>query len=378
MPRSRRVSPTSEEEDDDVVEELMDEEEEEEEEEVKPRRQSGSKRSRSSNSRRTSSSQRSSSNRRTSSSQQSSDGEDENNADDDDENDDGEMMFSSQAPEMTQEIMQVKATEHNNLMALDEDAREKVLQDLLRLVLFKGLAGEPIDRVKVAKEAGISDARISSAAFDEVNTRLKDIFDYKLVRVPAWMEQMKDLPKKFKDRYYVVNGAAFDDDQTAGAHHKAIHSNTVQGSVERGLLMVILAFVFCKGDPRSDGSRWLLDKDLYELLHKVDENIHSEPPLPGQKRGKRRNQQALEGTPDVDALLHKFVHMDYLLEVKAGANEQLMSMNDNAEPESIFYALGPRSAMEIGRLQIVYFCAELLDGDVDQTMLDELKDEEDE
>ena len=44
---------------------------------------------------------------------------------------------------------------------------------------------------------------------------------------------------------------------------------------------------------------------------------------------------------------------------------------------AFLYAMGPRSLLEIGRKQIIYFCAEILDEQPDPTMLQELKDEED-
>ena len=294
------------------------------------------------------------------------------NSDMDDDNDD-HMMFSSQRPDLTQEILPVRPIDHNNLMKLGSEAREKAIQDLLRLILFKGLAGEPIDRTKIIKEAGISDAgKISRAAFEKANERLEDIFDFKLARLPKWMESMKDVPSKYKDRYFLINQLS---DDGEGEHCRALHEIYEEGSIEKGLLMVVLGFVFCKGEPRSDGSRWLLDKDLYELLHKVDDNIHSEPPIVGV----RRRGRAVEGTPDVDHLLQKFVHMDYLLAFKAGNNEQFLTLHANAESESIFYALGPRAAVEIGRAQIIYFCAQVMDTTPDPTMLQEIEgDDEDE
>lgn len=295
----------------------------------------------------------------------------QNETNDEEESTKVDFTFSSQAPELTQEILPVRATELSNLKNLNHEAREKVLQDLLRLILFKALAGEPIDRTKVIKEAGISDARISSAAFDEVNTRLQAIFDFKLVRVPSWMEKIKDLPKKFKDRYYVINQA----EDTSGCHSRALHSSCRMGAVGRGFLMVVLGFIFCKGVPRSDGSRWLLDKDLFELLHKVDENIPADPPIPGTRR--KKSNKTEQDFPDIDLLLPHYVHMDYLLEVKASQNEQVAAMNAKAEADSMFYALGPRAVMEIGRQQIVFFCAESLDENVDQSMLDEIHDDED-
>jgi MAGE family len=150
--------------------------------------------------------------------------------------------------------------------------------------------------------------------------------------------------------------------------------------MEKGLLMVILAFIFCKGEPRSDGSRWLLDKELYRLLHLSDENIHAEPPAPASnnKRSRGGNSAATTGTPDVDAVMEKCVHMDYLIKVKASSGEHFMAMSQEVEESSHFYAMGPRAALEIGRSQIVHFCASILDQEPDPHMLAEIEQAEQE
>jgi MAGE family len=285
------------------------------------------------------------------------------------------MMFSSQVPEFSQNIQPARAFEKANLLKLGEEAREKAIKDLTRLILFKALAGEPIDRTKCVKEAGISDARISSAAFEEVNIRLRNCFDFELKRIPAWMEKLKNLPKSLADRYYAINCL---EDDTNGVHSKAIHSVHETSSVEKGFLMVVLALTYCKGEPVSDGSRWILDKDLYSFLNRIDENIPSEPPVLGSKKSRHFNGPGGEGgvgmTPDADVLLEKFVRRDYLFKEKG--NETLLSMSHNAEDWSSFYSMGPRAAMEIGRKQVIFFCAEILDEEPDPTMLKELENDD--
>ena len=192
---------------------------------------------------------------------------------------------------------------------------------------------------------------------------------------------MKGLPAKYKDRYFVVN--AIEDNQS-GSHSKAIHSVDESSTIQHGLLMIILAIAYCKGYPRSDGSRWVVDKDLYSLLNRVDENIPSEPPVQGptKRRGGATSQQSarftggsgVSMTPDVDVLLEDFVRRDYLIKEKA--TDEHMAMCQHAEEDSLFYTMGPRAAMEIGRQQIIYLAAEVLDEEPDPTMLNELKDEE--
>lgn len=302
----------------------------------------------------------------------------------DDSDDDGEVevMFSSQVPELSQNILPVKDAERSNLLNMTEAARERACNDMTRLVLFKALAGEPINRAHCTQEANIpGDHRVSTAVFEEVSIRLKNAFDFELKRIPAWMEKMKALPKKYKDRYYLINALEDDGD---GRHSKAIHTIHEDSAIEKGLLMVILSLAYCKGEPRNDGSRWILDKDLYSLLARIDENIPSEPPAQGSKRRMPTQQSRRFGggdgvamTPDVDVLLDKFVGRDYLLKEKATEDRLAVSQTD-ADEGSMFYTMGPRAAMEIGRRQIIYFAAEVLDEEPDPTMLSELEAHPDE
>jgi len=61
--------------------------------------------------------------------------------------------------------------------------------------------------------------------------------------------------------------------------------------------------------------------------------------------------------------------MDYLREKKGDKNATASGLDEGVD---MFYAMGPRAAMEIGRKQIVYFCAEILDEQPDPTMLSEI------
>ena len=298
------------------------------------------------------------------------DSDDENVAPSQTQTDDDDvkvMMFSSQAPEMSQNIHIARATEKSKFLELNEPVREKHIVDLTRLILGKALAGDSIDRLKCAKEAGVAEAKVSNALFEEVNERLHNCFAFELKRVPAWMEKQKLLPKAYKDRYYLINSI----NDESGAHSKAIHNVHTSSSVEKGLLMVVLALSYCKGEPLADGSRWILDTDLYKLLHKLDDTLPAEPL--GVKRTSRAATTTSDNdTPDVDALMEVFVQRDYLLREKT--NETLANLHQQATDTSFFYAMGPRATMEIGRKQIIYFCAEVLGEDPDPTMLKELED----
>eukprot|EP00558_Chaetoceros_sp_UNC1202_P009124 CAMPEP_0197236362 /NCGR_PEP_ID=MMETSP1429-20130617/3486_1 /TAXON_ID=49237 /ORGANISM="Chaetoceros sp., Strain UNC1202" /LENGTH=132 /DNA_ID=CAMNT_0042695121 /DNA_START=24 /DNA_END=423 /DNA_ORIENTATION=- len=68
--------------------------------------------------------------------------------------------------------------------------------------------------------------------------------------------------------------------------------------------------------------------------------------------------------------------MDYLIKHKletSGDGATSAVQEDNAYQ----YAMGPRALIEVGRKQIIYFCAQVLDQEPDPTMLQELANEND-
>jgi MAGE family len=272
----------------------------------------------------------------------------------------GTLTFTCQASEMTQDIVTVKDSDRRNLGNLTNAQREKAVLDLSRLVLFKALAGESIDRAKCIKEAKLGDARISTAVFEEATIRLRNCFGFEVKRMPVWMEKWKSVPKALKERYYVINSVP---DET-GKHSKNLHAFNKDAAVEKGFIMIVLALCYCKGRSRNDGSRWITDTDLYKLLNRLDDSLPEAPPAPGSKRGLSQLPVS-ESTPNIDVLLPKLVQRDYLLKEK---NEE--------EGEGSLYCVGPRSVIEIGRRQVLTFCSEILGEDIDPTMIAELETQE--
>mmetsp|Transcript_17074 Transcript_17074/g.28359 ORF Transcript_17074/g.28359 Transcript_17074/m.28359 type:complete len:356 (-) Transcript_17074:58-1125(-) len=286
--------------------------------------------------------------------------------------DDGEGMTLTQhcSPEKSQAFPVAKANERSNLENLTEEQRQKFIVDAGRLVLFKALAGESIDRLKCAKIIGFPSnaSRITSAVWEQVQINLENVFGVKLVKPPQFMK----LPKKYDDRFYCINAIPEDE---SGNHSKAIHSVHNDAAMEKGLLMVILAFCFCKGNPRPQQPttmRWITDIDLYRLLHGLDENLPMDPPSVTQRKPSASLMSSqitiVDGmTPKVDVLMEKFVNMDYLLKDK--------TQSATADEDITLYAMGPRAALEIGRRQVIYFCSEILEEQPDPSMLQEVADE---
>lgn len=293
-----------------------------------------------------------------------------------------QFQFSQVIPDQSDGPPSARAYEQNNLSNLDAATRSRMITDLSRLILFKALSGEPIDRTKLAKEAWgdrFATTKSLNAALDKSVERMKNVFGMDVKRVTE--SQLKYLPNKFKDRFYVVNCVK---DDEYGSHSKALHGIHLDSAVEKGLLMLILSFVYCKGEVH-DHIRWIPAGVLFRLLHTVDENIPAEPAVVKNKResigdlaspsANSRNKSGIELTPDVDILLEKFVYMDYLMKKKADKNTGGNAAAETSDENAILYAMGPRALLEIGRKQIIYFCAEVLDEQPDPTMLQELEDE---
>ncbi len=306
--------------------------------------------------------------------------QDEDVDDDDDNEVEPDVMnsqnfaFSQQVPEASQTVLPERANERRNLEVMDGDARDKALLSLSRLILFKSLDREPIDRLKTVKDAGIAGDKISSAAYQEVASRFKNVFGFELKQTPLFMQKYKNLPPKFKDRYYVVNTV---EDSEDGFHSRTIHSIHKTSKIEKGVLILAVALIFCKGECRADGSRHILARDLYRLMHAVDENIPEDPPVQGTARAKvgmqRHNRlQGVSCTPNLDVMLENFVQWDYLIKEKATDDNFLSAPVDDGD---FLYSMGPRAALELGRRQIITFCAEILGEEPDPSMMKEIQDD---
>lgn len=284
------------------------------------------------------------------------------------------FSFSQQVPEASQTVLPARANERRNLEEMDRDARDKALLSLSRLILFKAFDHEPIDRLKAIKDAGIASDKIASAAYQEVASRFKDVFGFELKQTPPFMRKYKFLAPKFKDRYYLVNTV---EDSYDGAHSRTIHSIHKTSKVEKGVLILTVALIFCKGECRADGSRHLLARDLYRLMHVVDVNIPEDPPAQGTARAKVGTQrhtrlQGASSTPNLDVMLENFVHWDYLIK-EIATDENYLS--GPVEEGDVLYSMGPRAALELGRRQIITFCAEILGQEPDPSMLKEIQDD---
>jgi hypothetical protein len=306
-----------------------------------------------------------------------------------------QMQFSQIIPDKSQSIPNAKPREVQKLASLEPALVQRLVTDLSRILLFKGLNGDVIDRKKVLAEV-LGDQKelrgVQSALLNEARDRLQHIFGFALKRIPSHMEDV--LPGKFKDRLYLINNIT---DDEYGTHSVNIHSVHEDTSIEKGVLMIVLAMAFCKGNPVRSGTmkgagrntRWISEGQLYALMNRVDETLPGDPPGPARKKQRRESsggraslggsgsqEEGLGQTPDLDVLLDKFVQADYLLKDKVDESDVIRG--SNSEEKVVAYAMGPRANMEIGRKQLVMFCADLLGEQPDPTMLQEIEEDEDE
>ena len=315
--------------------------------------------------------------------------DDEVVVDDDDDATGGSQTrftFSQIDPDQSQTLQAARDSERRKLDAIPPVARNRAVTNLSRTLLFKALNGDVIDKAKCVAEAlgdDMKKERVQNAVLCEAERRLRDVFGFSVRRVPARMED--ELPSRFGNRLYLINDVADDED---GTHSLNIQSSHVESSVEKGVLMMILAFAFCKGASQvrsgqmkgaGKKTRWITEHHLYGLLHRVDENIPSEPPsAEGRKKSRQVGRKSLcpgDGaglTPDIDALLDRFVQLDYLLQDKIDVPDG----REGSEDKVTAYAMGPRAAMEVGRKQVIYFCSNILDEQPDPTMLAEVDEDE--
>ena len=71
----------------------------------------------------------------------------------------------------------------------------------------------------------------------------------------------------------------------------------------------------------------------------------------------------------MQTLLTRFVEQDYLIKDKVKVED---------DSSGVYYTLGPRAALEVGRKQLIFFAANLLGEQPDPTMLHELEGSSDE
>lgn len=284
------------------------------------------------------------------------------------QDDDGEGPPSHE--ELLSQPVVARPIERANMEKIGRADRERLVKAMARYMLFKGFRSEAIVKSKAVSDvlADYRDTRIAGAIVEDAASLLASTYGFHVSGPPHWM--LPGLPNKYKDRLYVTNPLRDED----GQHSRSLHDNSTAG--DRGLLMTILALAYCKGVPNArlgtgiHGGRWITAEQLYRYLHDIDPIIPEEAPRISkgaggmgspEKRGPMAGSVPAGLSGPVHVLLDDFVARDYLMREK---------MHD--DDAGFGYAMGPRAVMEVGREQLITFCAEMMDEEPDPVMLAEI------
>mmetsp|Transcript_13261 Transcript_13261/g.17353 ORF Transcript_13261/g.17353 Transcript_13261/m.17353 type:complete len:312 (-) Transcript_13261:55-990(-) len=274
-------------------------------------------------------------------------------------------------------LSQAKVTQsqYYRLNSMNEVEREALIRATARAIIFQGSGKTPLDKKKVmevstkqfadaaANSGGGKLPQVSNAVFDAASKRVHDIYGYTVVPAPT---DVMMLANKYQDRYYLVNYIK----DNSGTHSRVLLDDAERGA--RGFLMVILGLIFCKGTVRGGtkgkySTRWLSGNMLYKYLNAIDDRVPEEPPLNLKGSTNRRSTQIESLSDDAVTIIDKLVSQDYLLREKA-------ENQDESDGIQYLYSMGPRSILEIGRKQLIYFMAEVMDeGEPSEAMLHEFE-----
>jgi len=281
--------------------------------------------------------------------------EDDGGGEDKDTKDGILEIFTQVLPEASQSFLPPTATEVSAFQTLSPLVRTKLTNDLLRYFIFLGSQKKSFTRRQATEEVlgEYKKMKVGNAVFGEAKKRLKELYGWSVSSVPEFM--LPSIPNKFKDHLYIINETVFDEN---GTH--AQNLNTRWDSSKNGLLICILCFVYNKGIIRSDTKRmnifkWLTEENLFKLLNQTDPDIPAEV--------KFAKDTEIEGVGSVAGGIQEFVDCGYLI---------LDKFKTDDDSSGVYYAWGPRAALEVGRKQIITFTANILDEQPDPTMLQEL------
>ncbi|GMH93600.1 hypothetical protein TrST_g2908 [Triparma strigata] len=284
--------------------------------------------------------------------------------DDEEEEDNKEgilEVFTQTLPEASQSLLHSTSNEDAAFLTLSPPVRSKLINDMVRYFIF--MAGQKKAFTKrMAVESVLEDYRkqkIAGAIFESATKKLHDLYGWSVLSTPSFM--LSSLPPKYKDLNYIINHLPPD---TTGDHASALNERYDSGV--NGFLIVVLCLIYNKGFVRSDTKRrndfkWVKEESLYGWLNEIDGEIGEEV--------KKAKEVEVEGVGCVPNVLEDFVASNYLI------TEKVKTDNDFS---GVYYAWGPRAALEVGRKQIIYYTANVLDQQPDPTMLQELEEGEEE
>ncbi|NXI35637.1 NSE3 protein, partial [Galbula dea] len=204
-----------------------------------------------------------------------------------------------------------------NLTKYSPDQLNQKVTELVQYLLVKDQKKIPIKRADILKKVIREYRDVCSEIISRANKTLQEVFGLQLVEVDT------------KHHIYIlINNlppAQVEEEEEEEEERK--ESNRDNGKAKLGLLMVILSFIFMKGNSAKDGALW-------EFLRRLRVQ-------PGERH---------EVFGDVKKLLtEEFVRQKYLE----------ITPTPMTDPPEFTYQWGPRAAKETSKRDVLHFVAKV-------------------
>ncbi|KAE9359851.1 hypothetical protein PF008_g2075 [Phytophthora fragariae] len=199
---------------------------------------------------------------------------------------------------------------------LSEKALDELTAKLVRYMLYKGGLKLPIKFADISKDVFPQYNNISRYFFYHAKQKIENVFGYRVVQVED---------STSKELYLVLNNAS--------SQEHLLLMNKTGKAASRGFLMMVLGLLWCAP------ARQLSEDELWKQLIRLDPKV------------KQKGDHPQLG--DIPLLFKTFETQLYL-----DATSEL-----DADLKKIkYYQYGPRTLMEVGKVQILNFVCKLITG----------------
>ncbi|KAH7479298.1 hypothetical protein PRIC1_009154 [Phytophthora ramorum] len=200
--------------------------------------------------------------------------------------------------------------------SLSDKALDELTAKLVRYMLYKGGLKLPIKFADISKEVFPQYKNVSRYFFYHAKQKIENVFGYRVVQVED---------STSKELYLVLNNAS--------SQEHLLLMNKTGKAASRGFLMMVLGLLWCAP------ARQLSEDDLWKQLIRLDRKV------------KLKGEHPQLG--DIPLLFKTFESQLYL-----DATSEL-----DADLKKIkYYKYGPRTFMEVGKVQILNFVCKLITG----------------
>ncbi|CAI5712837.1 unnamed protein product [Hyaloperonospora brassicae] len=260
------------------------------------------------------------------------DDDDDDNENDDDDEEEEELLDFTQtdyAAQMSQADLEAeddddgggkksdgKPTKPKALHRLSEKALEELVAKLVRYMLYKSGLKLPIKFVDISKEVFPQYKNVSRYLFFFAKQKIESVFGYRVVHVDD---------SSGKEMYFVLNSVSSQE------HLLLMNKNGKAAS--RGFLMMVLGLLWCAP------ARRLSEDDLWKQLARLDPKVQL-----------KVNHPLLGDIP----LLFKTLENQLYLNATFEIDPDLKKIR--------YYQYGPRTFLEVSKVQILNFVCKLITG----------------